>query len=379
MRAEARAFWRRNMGDRCSVCGVPRIISRTHRWENGCITNRAGGNANFSIYEASFHNRLFEELEHKMGPTINRMVYIAGRIAAADIARNLFTKRPVVRRLMFGRPFYRRTQQDLLRFTRAIGMGRIDLLDHRKGKAGAVRVTGPFHLAHCTAVILGGLDVMYGFPVAFTARVEGESYVGELVPGKRDSLGAEDAYLRLTPESLVPAAVEDGFPFPVCPRCRVPGDLGKLFSFDLEEGVIRERTSGDRHIFYGHQSLNAILREFERELGPEVKDFFVQAERDSFAAKISRQGEGYLAWDEEELRRYLALRGMGYLSRLEERAEKTRVEVANAFIPPVVTGRLVALWESARGRKASFVQRPRGSTLILEIEPADSAPRTDSA
>lgn len=257
----------------------PTIPSRTHRWENGYIVNKASGNANFSIYEASFHNRLFEELECRLGPTISRIVYIAGRHAAAAIAEELFSARPAVQKLLFGTPLHRWTQRSLIRFAGAIGMGRIELLEHRKGKAGAVRVTNPFHLAYCTAVILGGLDVMYGFPVAFTALAEGESYVGELVSGERDSLGSEEAYPRLTSEKLIPSKRNGERSLPACRRCGVPVDLGSLFTFDLEGGVIVERKTGDRHIFYGHQSLNAILREFERELGPEVKDFSCRRKR----------------------------------------------------------------------------------------------------
>ena len=358
------------MDARCTLCGFPTIISRTHRWEDGCIINKASGNANFSIYEACFHNGLFEELERRLGPPINRMVYIAGRIAAAGIARNLFSDRPAVQKLIFRTPLYRCTQRSLIRFTRAIGMGKIELLGHRKGKMGAVRVTNPFHLAHCTAVILGGLDVMYGFPVSFTARMEGESYVGELIPGKRDAIGSEDAYLRLASERLLPSTRDGGRSLPACNRCGAPAELGRLFSFHLDEGVIEERATGDRHIFYGHQSLNAILREFERELGPEIRDFFVQAEKENFAAKLTTYTESDDQWSEDNLRRYLSLRGMGFLSRMEEVEGQTRFEVCNVFVPTVVAGRLVALWEHEKGAPADFVYRSEGNILRLNINPA---------
>lgn len=358
------------MAAKCPSCGVPRIISRTHRWENGCIVNRADGSANFSIYEASFHNGVFEELERRLGSTINRMVYIAGRIAAAEIARNLFTAKPAAQRLIFRTPLYRLTQKCLLLFTRSIGMGRIELLTHRRGKEGAVRVTDPFHLAHCTAVILGGLDVMYGFPVSFTARVEGESYIGELIPGKRDSLGSDEAYRRLTSEKLLPSPLREKMSFSPCRRCGAPSELGQSFCFDLESGVITERETGDRHIFYGHQSLHAILREFELELGPEVRDLFVKAEKDSFSAKLAGNTDYDLAWRIETLRPYLALRGMGFLSHLEDGRDGASLEVLNAFVPTVVVGRVAALWEKHRGKPARYAYRTKGSTLLLRITPA---------
>ncbi|MBC7247417.1 MAG: hypothetical protein H5T73_06530 [Actinobacteria bacterium] len=358
------------MSASCDLCGVPAIIPKTHRWENGCIVNRASGNANFSIYEADFHNGLFEDLERRMGPFIHRMVYIAGRIAAAGIAKNLFSDHPVAQRLMFRTPIYRRTQKSLILFARAIGMGKIELLGHRKGKMGAVRVTNPFHLAHCTAVILGGLDVIYGFPAAFTARAEGDSYVGELVVGKRDEVASDEAYLRLASQKLLPSNTADGWSLPSCGRCGVPREVGELFRFDLAEGVIEERATGSRHIFYGHQSLNAILREFERELGPEVREFFVRAEKENFAAKLSSRAVSDGLWDEENLRRYLALRGMGFLSRMEDGEGHTIFEIRNVFTPTVVAGRLTALWEHEKGKAAAASYHHEGNALRLEMTPS---------
>ncbi len=353
------------MSVQCPLCGVPTVISRTHRWEKGCIVNRASGNANFCVYEASFHNRVLEELERRLGPIINRMVYIAGRAAAAEIARNLFTSHPLMQRLT------------LLRFTRAIGMGRIELLGHRKGRSGAVRVTDPFHLAHCTAVILGGLDVMYGFPVSFTARQEGDGYIGELVPGKRDALAGEEAYRRLTPERLLPSAPgghpsapDNGALFTPCRRCGAPSELGSSFAFDLGNGVITEKETGERHIFYGLQSVHAILREFELELGPEVGDLFVSAEKEGLRARLAGDGGYGPSWDLRSLRSYLALRGMGLLSRLEEDTDGAELEIANAFLPTVVVGRLAALWEIRRGMRADCAYSVRGNVLSLRIRPA---------
>lgn len=358
------------MATKCPSCGVPFIISRTHEWKNGCITNKADGSANFSVYEASFHNGVFEELERKLGPTINRMVYIAGRVAAAEIARNLFSSCAFTQRLLFRTPLYRLTQKKLILFARSIGMGRIELLAHRRGKQGAVRVINPFHLAHCTAVILGGLDVMYGFPISFTARMEGEAYIGELVPRKMDSLSTEDAYRRLVSERFIPSPLPEGAALPSCRRCGAPSKLGRSFSFDLQCGVITETKTGDRHIFYGHRSLHAILREFELELGPEVRGLFVEAEREGFSSKLARNPDYVLSWNPESLRSYLALRGMGYLSRLEEKGGVSEVEVSNAFVPTVVVGRLAALWEERTARRAEYSYETEGNTLFLRITPA---------
>jgi len=183
----------------------------------------------------------------------------------------------------FKPPLYRLSQRALIDFARAIGMGKIKLLVHKKGKEGAVRVTDPFHLAHCTAVILGGLDVIYGYPLAFTAREEDGSYIGELIPDKKDDIGDEETFIRLTTADLTPQKQAIEQEFPTCRRCGAPEELGQRFSFDMEEGVIKEKKSGERYIFYGHQSLNAILREFEKELGQDINDLFLRVEKERFS------------------------------------------------------------------------------------------------
>lgn len=83
---------------------------------------------------------------------------------------------------------------------------------------------------------MGGLGVMYGFPISFTARVEGESYVGVLVPGEKDALGSEDAYNLLTPEPLIPDPDDGRVRFRSRARCGATLELAENFSFDLERG-----------------------------------------------------------------------------------------------------------------------------------------------
>ncbi|MDY6796884.1 MAG: hypothetical protein SWK76_16620 [Actinomycetota bacterium] len=350
----------------CRECGVPKIISRTHSWRDGCITNKGGG-ADFSLYEVSFHNTLIEEVGKRLGVSIDWIVYIAGRHAAARIVRDMLAPYPRMGKLIFKRPLFRLGQRFLLEFARAIGMGDIELIEHVKWKRGSVRITNPFHLAHCTAVILGGLDVMYGFPVAFTAGVDGDSYIGELLPGEKDDIGSEDAFIRLTTDDLTPGKQDEAQRFTACSACGAPAELGERFLFDLEGGIITDRESGERFIFYGHHSLNTILREFEKELGRDIGDLFMEVEKESFAAKLEGSLGDRNLWDEEEMRRYLALQGLGTLTALEKREDNTYIEVANAFVTPLVAGRLAALWEREHVAEGNCTYQAFKNTLRLTI------------
>jgi len=48
---------------------------------------------------------------------------------------------------------------------------------------------------------------------------------------------------------------------------------------------------------------------------------------------------------------------------------KTYFEVANVFIPPIVAGRLIALWEKEHGKEGSYDLTVSDNTLQLAISP----------
>jgi len=87
------------MANLCKECGVPKIIARTHAWRDGCIVDKFGGSANFSIYEVSFHNGLIDEVSNQLGISIDWIVYIAGRHAAARIIKNMVSSHPLLEKV----------------------------------------------------------------------------------------------------------------------------------------------------------------------------------------------------------------------------------------------------------------------------------------
>ncbi len=211
----------------CNECGVPLIISKTHTWRDGCIVDDASGNANFCVYEADFHNNLLARAGDELGISLDSIVLNAGRNASAKVVRDGLSSHPLIAKVIFKAPFYRLSQPVLTYFGRSIGLGKIEVLYHRKGKRGALRFTDPYHMAHCSGALLGCMDVMYGYPVNYAVSEEGEGVLlCELKPGKEDYASGEEAFRRLATIDLVPTKAKNGS-LPACGRCGVPRDVGE--------------------------------------------------------------------------------------------------------------------------------------------------------
>jgi hypothetical protein len=177
----------------------------------------------------------------------------------------------------------------------------------------------------------------------------------------------EEAYQRLFAESLTPKKASGGRKLERCKRCGAPREIGNLLTFDTAKGFINERQGGERTIFMGVHGFNSIIRELSWELGSSVNETFIDFERRHLAARLAG-GQGMQAlWGEEQLYDYLVLRGFGRLSDMVEKDGRTHFTVENAFVPPLVAGRLLAFWEREHGKEGSYQFDVTNSTLYFSI------------
>jgi len=355
----------------CGECGVPRIVARTHTWRDGCIVDDSSGNANFCLYEVSFHNSLFEKAGAQLGMPLDNLIVNAGRQASARVIEDLLGAHPLLEKLVFKAPFYHLTQKALVDFGQAIGVGYIEILEHRKGHSGVIRLTDPYHLAHCTAVVMGSMDVMYGYPVALSSEEEEGGCILRLRPGERDETVKEEAFARLASADLKPRSLAENLALSKCKACGAPSDIGTLYSFDVDKGVITEQLNQERVILIGVYSLNSILRELESELGHDIADLFIKAEEENFKKKLAVTLLGEDLRDMRGIRDYLALRGLGMLAGMETDGDNSSFTVENVYIGSMVAGRLLALCEYQNGRKCAYEYSLDANTLRLSIRPGD--------
>jgi len=350
----------------CRACGLPRALSLTQAWRDGCIVDITSGTASLCVYEAAYPSLLVAELEGKLGIPLGRIVYHAGTHAAVKVLGVLYESHPHIGRVLFSAPLHTFTERMLVGFGKAIGVAEVRIVERRRGDGATVDIRDPFDLSNCLAIISGILQIADGCRIAYDILEKNASYLVDFRRAEGED-GEEETYRRLFAENLVPERRGEGASLARCGRCGAPRGVGALLSFDLERGLIIDRSDGTRTIFMGVHGLNSILRELGRELGSCVDDILIAFERRGLAERLAANGDAFPPWEEGALREYLALRGLGLLEEMREREGAWEVVVKNAFLAPVVAGRLLALRDHRSGGRVSLEYEVEGSTLRLVL------------
>ncbi|NPV60414.1 MAG: hypothetical protein HPY75_12260 [Actinobacteria bacterium] len=362
------------MNESCNACGVPKALTKSHAWEEGCIVDRASGNANLFLYEAASMNSLIDEVGSLLGISVDDLVFKAAANAAEGVVGDAINAHPALFRLLKRWPLHRLAYEASAKLARAVGAGNITLLGQKGGQGKRrvrVRIENPFNVFLVSAMVVGAMRAIYNLPVLYDLGEEDGAYSMEA----RQAQGAveEEAYERLAPSRLVPDKLE-GEILPTCGRCGAPSALGDSFAWKLEDGLLVEKAGGERMVFPGLYLLHSLIREFDLELGGTTAEVFLEAERRLYKRKLARAQKGQDSMSdplqESELRSHLALRGLGYLESLRREGGTTEIVVKNAFIAPLLAGRLVAMWEYDSGLDSTFDYSIDGGTLALSIKPS---------
>lgn len=362
------------MGDLCSVCGVPKVLVKTHGWEGGCIVDRASGNANLFLYEAASMNSLIDEVASILGIRVDDLVFKAAANAAEGVVGDAMKAHPALFGLLKRLPLHRFVYEASADLARAVGAGRITLLGQR-GRQGErrvrVRVENPFNVFLVSAMVVGAMRAIYNLPVLYDLGEEGGAYLMEA--HQAPHAAKEEAYERFAPSELVPERIA-AETLPTCRRCGAPSALGDSFSWIPEDGLLVEKAGGERMVFPGLYLLHSLIREFDAELGGITAEVFLEAERRLYKRKLARaQREAdspSSTLQESRLRMHLSLHGLGYLESLRREGDVMEILVKNAFVAPLLAGRLVAMWEYGTGLDSSFDYSIDEGTLALSLKPS---------
>jgi hypothetical protein len=354
------------MSGTCKTCGVPKLLSMTQAWREGCIVDTTSGSASLCIYEASYPTALINELEDRLGIPLERIVYLAGTHAAVKVLGVLYESHPHIGKLLFSAPFHNMTERILVGFGRAIGVADVKIIERNRRKGARVIIENPFDLSNCLAIISGILQIADGCNIAYDILEENGSYLVDFTPASSD-MHEEEAYQRLFAENLAPKKADPSIKLPKCIVCGAPREVGQLCEFDTERGLIKERAGGERMIMMGVHGYNSIIRELSWELGHSVYDIFIDFEKRNLSARLTGAAEEERPWGGEELRKYFAVRGLGMLGEFQEKDGTTSITIQNAFIAPLVAGRLLALWELENGREGSYEFDVKDNALSFSI------------
>jgi hypothetical protein len=339
----------------CSECGVPKALSRGNRWEsNGTISAVVTEGKRAILYEVGGFEGLFGNLEKSMGIPIDHLVAEGNRKNCVEYLQGLFSG---LKGVLARSIFHRRVYNSIADLGTIFGYGHFEMLDVKRGES----VTMYGRNIYCVPMFIGDLmgtfNMMEGLPAQVEIKERGDGHIITLTRGDKPE---EELSLRLHAEvtRLKPGDID----FERCSLCGLPTDIGDL-DFNLEEGIIADRMTGRRMAATGMEQIAAIFRELEAELGEDVVQAIMDAQRAYTKTALGKEEmeQGY-----PYLRRFLALRGMGNMVRYDSRSDGMDAMVENASPQLLVAGMLQGIFELLSESESDCGYR-RGEDGTLEV------------
>ena len=289
------------------------------------------GRARGILVERDVFAGTLEHIEETLAMPIDHIVIDAKRQDAKLYVDDVVSGIPgMIVRL---RPFRRLGYLIMVRQAAAIGLAAAKLLRYKPG----VEFVGRAHPVYHPVLFVG--DVCGAFEslerkraMPYYGRI-GEALYCELHVDA--SLPADERLeLERTPE--VPAQAG----FRRCGACGVPLGVNN-FRWELAQGKIIDRTTGEWIIYIDVEGLNAILRELEEELGEDIPRM---VSRHCFNV-YRRLARAFPASYLENLA-FMKVRGFGVPDRDDPTRQELEAGVAirNAFNPPLIAGMVAAIY-----------------------------------
>lgn len=336
---------------RCPQCGFPRRFSRFLEWHSdGTVIGSVSPRIPIMFLEVDEWDTIYDELVLTIGAPIEHIVVEAQKHIGMDLYDmvkalywNINAKRfPNTRWLRpqwLGKLLIWGMRNDLA----GLGAGRGRLESYRPRDHLTLRFQNPcLHLmvvGNCQG-IYESVEEMPGSLAGF--KFDGDELVVFLKPSEEKPVSEDRLYLEEASGGIGPLKYER------CPACGVPRDAARRLVWHIERGEIINPETGRREDLMAVQSLNAILRELERELGDEVIKIVYRAQKWYSQSRLQESDlAGADFWDDYLGR--MALRGLGYPETFDVSETAVSVEIANAYNQDLYAARIAAGLEMLSG------------------------------
>ena len=350
----------------CRDCGFPRRFSRFLEWHtDGTISSSVRPRIPLMFLEVDEWDTIYDELAMTIGGPIEHIVVEAQKHIGMDlydmvkgIYWNINAKRVPNSRYLrpewLGRTIVWGMRNDLA----GLGAGRAHMESYRAGDHLTLRFANPclmpLIVGNCQG-IYESIEQMPGSQAGF--KMEGDDLLVYLMhaegkPASEDRLYLEEAHGGSGPLS-----------YDTCPVCGVPRKMARTLEWHLDRGEIVNPMSSKREDMLAVQSMNAILRELERELGGDVIDIVFRAQKWYSLSRLEESG-AVKKEPEEFWPEYLAdmaLRGMGHPEEFEPLSDEVSVRIANAYNQDLYAARIAAGLEALTERATAISWEKRES------------------
>lgn len=345
---------------KCRQCDFPRKFARFFDWRSdGTIisTDSTRTRSQITFLEAGELESLFRDLSDTIGVNIDRFLIQAQK----NIGKAVYANLPIrhMKRVPDNRFFRPQWLARLL--VRAIatdiaglGDGRVSLDRYVAGKTLVVRFKDPV----VSTLLVGSLAGIYeSIEEMPSSSVDYRNENGDLVVILTHGAERPEEQERLYLEEV--KAGEGPLVWDRCCDCRVPVEAARTFSWDIDRGMISNRQTGERDVVVAVQSVNAILRELEAELGEDV----AQLVYDHQKAFTLKDLEGAAADDSGAfLNKQLmdmALRGLGYPATFDFDGASVSVAITNAYNQVLYAAKIAAALEKVTGKASDVAWEKR--------------------
>lgn len=322
----------------CSECGIPRHVSKQIIWrKNGTIYQRRNPDHRSVLIESENIDGVFRGIEKTIDSSIEHIVVESRRRSAYDYLDHMV---PDTAKKVINKIGLRTVIHQVFKIGRSLGYGDMELVavnrQRREGDYVTIRVRDPYSLPLVCGDIAAALEVFDGREAGVTCK--------EVAP---DLYEVTARFVTRPPElkerlSWREYTYKDGdVGFESCPRCGVPLELRHM-EFDLVKGIITAMPSGRRMVGIGSSALEAVFDELERELGETIPQLVIDAQRRFVAAGFYSEVE---IGGESDLRKQLALRGLGNLLEMEVGDKRLWIRLENACLHLLIVGLLQGFFE----------------------------------
>lgn len=346
---------------RCRACGFPIKFARFFDWRgDGTIisTDRTRTVSRITFLEDGELESLFDELSATIGMPVDSFLIQAqksvGKAVLANLPLRHIRKVPlsrVLRPQWLAKLAVRLVASDFA----GLGDGRVSVDHYLAGSSLVLHIENPCLVPLLVGSSMGIYESIEKMPCA---RAEYGIEDGDLVIWLTHGSHKPESEERLYLEEV--SAGSTHVEYDRCAVCSTPLEAARRFEWDIKRGTIHNRLTHKREVIVSVQSVNAILRELENELGEEIRSILLSHQVTVEKERLGGPGhEGSVPSWEENLRE-LALRGLGYPSRFEESKDRVTVEVENPYNQDLYAARLSAFLETVTGRPSDIRWLDRG-------------------
>ncbi|MBU4301798.1 MAG: hypothetical protein L6427_12495 [Actinomycetia bacterium] len=359
---------------RCRECGLPRFVSFFMKWNrDGTITQFMRRDFRVVILHFGLIDSLFANIESRLGLSIEHIAFEAQRNASKATMEAFYDRMP-------GLKFATR-----IGFVRRIGVSQFnkvgavtgqcvsETVEYVPGKYGIARIRNPFHLNMMAANVLGAFESLEGAPFTHTWEEEArDTYLIRIERAEEKPEIARRMTIEYSP--IIPGDLK----LERCPRCHAPRALSHLRWME-NKGIILDTRTGTRVVMLDGYMVAAVFREMARELGDEVNELLVDAQREWTVDHVDQLG--YLAGNgslspEERKEAYgkyldmLPIYGQGNPVAFEMGDSTIDVTIENPYEKYILAGNLQGLYEALeRSRGRVTWEEPKPGVISFTVRP----------